>query len=74
MKIDSFCIKMLIAKRGMNLSEFERRSGIAKNTLSPVLKRGSCSLAMVGRIAKGLRVSPEKIVDDSEKEKGGIKL
>lgn len=74
MKIDSFCIKMLLAKRGMSVSEFERRNGIAQNTFGKILKRGSCSLVMAGRIAKGLRVSPEKIVDDSEKEKGGITL
>lgn len=62
MKIDSFCIKILLAERGMSISEFERRIGIAKNTFSQVLKRGSCSLVMAGRIAKGLGVPLEEFV------------
>lgn len=62
MKIDSFCIKKILAERGLTICEFERRSGIAKNTFSPVLKRGSCSIVMAGRIAKGLGVPLEEFV------------
>lgn len=62
MKIDSFCIKMLLAERGLTIGEFERRNGIAQNTFGKILKRGSCSLVMAGRIAKGLGVPLKEFV------------
>lgn len=62
MKINSFCIKKALAERGLTICEFECRSGIAKNTVSPILRRGRCSLVTAGRISKGLGIPLEDFV------------
>lgn len=68
MLINSHEIGVILAKKRMNRTDLAALSGISKNNISVILKRGSCTERNVGRIAFGLGVPVEAIIAD---EKGG---
>lgn len=61
MKIDSFKIKLLMAEKEINHTELSERCGISRQNLNVLLKRGSCSVVTVGRLAKALGVPVREI-------------
>lgn len=68
MRIDRYKIDIDLAKSGMSgYKEFAKKIGLPARTLSVILSRGSCKNVNVGKIAKGLGVSVEKI---AKKESG----
>ena len=64
MKIDSIKIKLLMAEQGINQSELAERCGIARQNISNMLGRGTCSIKKVGQLAKALGVSVAEIVKE----------
>ena len=61
MKIDSFKIKLILAEQGITQSILAERCGISRQNVSAMLGRGTCSIATVGKLAKGLGVDVQEI-------------
>lgn len=64
MKIDSFKIKLLLAEQGITQAVLAERCGISRQNVSAMLGRGSCSIATVGKLAKGLGVEIQEIIKE----------
>lgn len=64
MRIDSIKIKLLMAEQEINQSVLAERCGIARQNISAMLARGTCSIAKVGKIAKALGVDAREIIKE----------
>ena len=64
MKIDSVKIKLLMAEQEINQSILAERCGIARQNISTMLARGTCSIAKVSKLAKTLGVDAREIVKE----------
>ena len=64
MKIDSIKIKLLMAEQGISQSELAERCGIARQNISNMLGRGTCSIKKVGQLAKALGVNVREIIKE----------
>ncbi len=62
MKLDVRTIKVYMANKRMTVAELARLMGIARQNLSTILTRGTCSIVNAGRIADALNVDVEEIV------------
>lgn len=61
MKLDSLAIKKTMAMKGINVKALAQLTGMQRNTVSVILRRGSCSLISAGLIAAALQVDLEEI-------------
>ena len=64
MRIDSIKIKLLMAEQEINQSALAERCGIARQSISAMLGRGTCSIVNVGKLAKILGVDPAEIIKE----------
>lgn len=64
MKLNVHKIKLILAEREMNRSEYAEKCGISRQNVSTILTRGTCELKTAGRLAKGLGVSVSEIVKE----------
>lgn len=56
MKIDSDRIEILLAERGMTKSDLAKKSGISRQSVSTIIRRGTCEPRSAGKLANGLHV------------------
>lgn len=61
MKLDSLAIKKTMAMKGINVKALAQLTGMQRNTVSVILRRGTCSLISAGLIAAALQVDLEEI-------------
>lgn len=61
MKLDSLAIKKTMAMQGINVATLSKLTGLTRNSISVILKRGTCSLISAGLIAAALQVDLEEI-------------
>lgn len=52
MKLNTWKIKLLLAEREMTLSDLAVKIGVSRQQVSDLLKRETCTLKTLGRIAK----------------------
>lgn len=64
MKLDSVKIKILLAEIGITQTELARICGVARQNISTILMRGTCSCATAGKLAKALGVPVREIVKE----------
>lgn len=64
MKIDTKRIKAGLADKQMTYSDLAKKSGIPKQSISTVMKRGSCSPITAGKIAKALEIDSMDLIED----------
>lgn len=64
MRIDSIKIKLLMAEMEMNQTMLAEKCGIARQNISAMLARGTCSIAKVSKIAKALGVDAREIIKE----------
>ena len=64
MKLNTWKIKLLLAEREMSLSNLAIKIGVSRQQVSDLLKRETCTLKTLGRIAKALDVPVVEIVND----------
>lgn len=64
MRIDSIKIKLLMAELEINQTELSERIGVARQNISVMLGRGTCSIANVGKISKALGVDAREIIKE----------
>lgn len=66
MKFNKTKIWILMAERGYGNVDLERLTGIKRQNISTILNRGTCSPVTLGRIAKGLSVPVDTIIEQEE--------
>ena len=61
MKLNTLAIKKTMAMKGINVKVLAQLAGMQRNTVSVILRRGTCSLISAGLIAAALQVDLEEI-------------
>lgn len=64
MKLNAWKIKLLLAEREMSLSDLAVKIGVNRQQVSDLMKRETCMLKTLGRIAKALDVPVVEIVKE----------
>lgn len=66
MKINSMKIELLLAERQLTRKDYAALCGISRQSLSTILRRGTCELPTAGKLAAGLGLRVEEIVRREE--------
>ena len=61
MNVNTVVLENLLAERGMTKSDLAKASGVSRQSLSTIIKRGSCEPRTAGKLAAGLGVSVQEI-------------
>lgn len=61
MNINSFKIEEILAEKGMTKANLAETSGISRQSISTIIKRGTCAPITAGKIASGLGVPVKDI-------------
>lgn len=64
MKIDSIKIKLLLAEKDMTQSDLAEKCGIARQSISAMLARSTCSPAKAVKMANALGVDAREIIKE----------
>lgn len=64
MKLDSTRIEVLLAEQGLSKAKYAEKCEISRQTVSTVLRRGSCEPVTAGKLANGLGVPVSEIVQE----------
>ena len=62
MKIDSLRIKIIIAEHGLTQSCLAKKAGLSRQSVNAIIRRGTCELRTIGKLATGLGVSVSDII------------
>lgn len=62
MKVDATKLRVELARRNWKQKDLAERSGIERQNISTILKRGSCTVSTAGRISKALGLDPSEII------------
>lgn len=65
MKISATKIETILAERDMSKSALAEASGIARQNISIILRRGTAEPKTVGKLAAGLGVSVADLIDET---------
>ena len=68
MKLNRAQIETVLAERQMTLAQLSLASGIAKQNISTIIRRGSCYPKTAGKLAVGLCVPVSVIIDNAGSE------
>ena len=63
MNIDTMKAEIVLAEKGMTKGELSAKSGISRQNLSAILKRGVCTPKTAGKLAAGLGVPVADIME-----------
>lgn len=61
MNVNTVVLENILAERGMTKSDLAKASGVSRQSLSTIIKRGSCEPRTAGKLAAGLGVSVQEI-------------
>lgn len=64
MNISTIKIETILAERGMTKTALAELSGISRQNISTIIRRGSCSPKTAGKLAVGLGVSVVDILEE----------
>lgn len=62
MNVNSIRIEALLAEKGMTKADLSVKSGVSRQSLSTIIRRGTCEPRTVGKIAAGLGVHVDKLL------------
>lgn len=65
MYVKSKRIEILLAEQGLTKAELSGRCGISRQSISTIIRRGTCEPRTAGKLATGLGVPLTAIVDAS---------
>lgn len=65
MDISTARIETVLAERGMTKAALADRCGVSPQSVSTILRRGTCEPRTAGRLAAGLGVSIMEILEDT---------
>lgn len=63
MKVKSHVIEAILADRGITKKSLAEEIGISAQSISTIIRRGTCEPKTAGRLAKGLNVSVFEIME-----------
>lgn len=63
MTISTPKVELLQAEQGLTNAVLAERSGISRQSVSTILRRGTCSPVNAGKLARGLGVSVADIIE-----------
>ena len=63
MRINSLKIEMMLAERAMTKTELAAVCGISRQTISTIIRRGTCETKNAGKLAAGLGVPVTDIIE-----------
>ena len=64
MKISSVKIELLLARKNMTNKELAEKSGVCRQNISIIKKRGTCTPASLAKLAKALEVDPADLIEE----------
>lgn len=64
MNISRQKIELLQAEKGISVTALAERSGVSRQNISTVKRRGTCNPITAAKLAKGLGVSVAQIVEE----------
>ena len=64
MKISTIKVDCLLAEQKLRKSEYATKCGMSQQSLSAILRRGSCEPRTAGRLAAGLGVTVRDIAGE----------
>ena len=64
MKLNSAKIEVLLAEQGLSKAEYANRCKISRQSVSTILRRGSCEPVTAGKLASGLGVPVSDITKE----------
>lgn len=62
MKINAITVETILAKKGMTKAILSAKSGISRQNISTIIRRGSCEPRTAGKLASGLGVDVADII------------
>lgn len=62
MKISAIKIETILAERGMTRAALAEQSGISRQNISTIIRRGTCEPKTAGKLAVGLGVNVVDII------------
>lgn len=65
MKVNTHKIKLILAEREMTRAELAECCGMSRQSVSTILTRGTCEPRTAGKLAKGLGISLEEIIEEA---------
>lgn len=66
MKISAQKLELLLAQKQMTAGELAKRSGLCRQNISTIRRRGTCMPITLAKLAKGLEVDPIDLIDKGE--------
>jgi len=66
MKISKEKIELILAKKNLKVVEAAKIMGMTRQNFSTIKNRGTCTPATASRIAKGLGVEVEELIESEE--------
>lgn len=64
MKLNTTRIETFLAQRNMTKSALAEGSGISRQNLSTIIRRGTCEPRTIGKLAKALNVPVEDLLEE----------
>lgn len=64
MKLNIAKIEVLLAESRLNKAKYAERCGISRQSISTILRRGSCEPVTAGKLASGLGVPVTEITKE----------
>ena len=62
MKIDGLKIELRLGELGFTWAELARRSGLSRQNVSTIIRRGTCEPRTAAKLAQGLGVRTQEIL------------
>lgn len=66
MKINVRAAKVALVKKGMTMTALAEKAGLTSRAVGTILKRGSCSIISVGKLANALGIQVEELLEVKE--------
>ena len=63
MKLNAIRLETFLAERGMTKAALANRSEISRQSLSTIIRRGTCEPRTLGKLAKALNVPVEELLE-----------
>lgn len=65
MRISAIKIETLLAEQGMTKATLSEKCGISRQNISTIVRRGTCEPKTAGKLAAGLGVGVEDLIERS---------
>lgn len=64
MRIKTTTVELMLAERGLQKKDFAVSAGLSRQSMSTILRRGTCQAATAIKIARALGVDVTEIIEE----------